>query len=157
MLAWLGSRPSRQAISVAQELAVIRAFWAYLRRRHPRRYRGDPAWPQLPTGSTFAPFVLTPAQVRILLRLIARLGGYRSTLYRALFMLLYCTGLRFGEALRLRVRDVDLRAGVLFVAESKGRSLSSPSLRENHILVLLARSPVAMSLDCDRRPAVIAR
>jgi integrase len=43
-------------------------------------------------------------------------------LYRALFLLLYCTGLRFGEALRLRVRDVDLRGGVVFIADSKGRS-----------------------------------
>jgi len=42
--------------------------------------------------------------------------------YRALFLVLYCTGLRFGEALRLRIRDVDLRRRVLFVAESKGRS-----------------------------------
>lgn len=132
ILAWLASRPSRQAISVAQDLAVVRAFWAYLRRRHPRRYQRDPAWPQLPNTSSFVPFVLTAAQVRRLLGLIGGLGGYRSTLYRALFLLLYCTGLRFGEALRLRVRDIDLRAGVVFVADSKGRSRwvpFHPSLR----------------------------
>jgi len=122
ILAWLGSRPSRQAISTAQDLAVIRTFWAYLRRRHPQRYRRDPAWPHLRRVSSFVPFVLTAAQIRVVLRLIAGLGGYPSTLYRALFLLLYCTGLRFGEALRLRVRDVDLRGGVVFIADSKGRS-----------------------------------
>jgi integrase len=35
---------------------------------------------------------------------------------------LYCTGLRFGEALRLRLRDVEVTRGTLFVVESKGRS-----------------------------------
>ena len=132
ILAWLASRPSRRAISTAQDLAVIRAFWAHLRRRHPRRCRRDPAWPHLPRKSTFAPFVLTAAQIRILLHAIAGLGGYRGSLYRALFLLLYCTDLRFGEALRLRVRDVDLRGGVVFIADSKGRSRwvpFHPSLR----------------------------
>ena len=37
-------------------------------------------------------------------------------------LILYCTGLRFGEALRLRIRDVDTRAGVLFVETFKGRA-----------------------------------
>jgi site-specific recombinase XerD len=119
---WLGSRPARQAISVAQDLSVIRAFWSYLRRKYPRRYRHEPNWPQLPKKSTFVPFVLTTEQVRTLLRLIAEPGGYQSVLYRALFLVLYCTGLRPGEALRLRVRDVVLPDGVLFIADSKGRS-----------------------------------
>jgi integrase len=35
---------------------------------------------------------------------------------------IYGTGLRFGEALRLRMRDVDTRAGVLFVETFKGRA-----------------------------------
>ena len=36
--------------------------------------------------------------------------------------MLYCTGIRFGEALRLRMRDVDHRTGVLFIDEFKGRA-----------------------------------
>lgn len=35
---------------------------------------------------------------------------------------MYCTGVRFGEAVRLRMRDVDLDRMILFIAESKGRS-----------------------------------
>jgi integrase/recombinase XerD len=47
---------------------------------------------------------------------------FRASLYRALVLVLYCTGIRFGEALRLRMRDVDTGAGVLFIETFKGRA-----------------------------------
>jgi integrase/recombinase XerD len=37
-------------------------------------------------------------------------------------LILYCTGIRFGEALRLRMRDVNLHSGVLFIETFKGRA-----------------------------------
>jgi integrase len=124
ILAWLASRPARKAISVAMELSVIREFWRYLRRQNPRAFAREPRWPRLPTEPQFVAHVLSDAQVRLLLRLVKGLERppFRRTLYRALVLVLYCTGLRFGEALRLRIRDLDLRRRVLFVAESKGRS-----------------------------------
>jgi integrase len=63
-----------------------------------------------------------------MLRLIGRLDRprFRRHLYRALFLVQYCAGLRFGEALRLRIRDVDLRRGAFFIAEFKGRSRLVP-------------------------------
>jgi integrase/recombinase XerD len=48
--------------------------------------------------------------------------AFRARLYKALVLILYCTGIRFGEALRLRMRDVDTRTGVLFVETFKGRA-----------------------------------
>ena len=39
-----------------------------------------------------------------------------------MILILYCTGIRFGEALRLRLRDVDTRNGVLFIDTFKGRA-----------------------------------
>jgi len=124
IFAWLASRPARKAISVAMDLSVIREFWRYLRRQNPREFAREPRWPRLPTEPRFVAHVLTGAQVRLLLRLVEGLvrPRFRRSLYRALFLVLYCTGLRFGEALRLRDRDLDLRRRVLFVAESKGRS-----------------------------------
>jgi len=124
ILAWLASRPGRKAISVAMDLSVIREFWRYLHRRNPHHFTRGPRWPRLPTEPRFAAYVLSGVQVRLLLRLARRLGRptFRAVLYRALILLLYCTGLRFGEAIRLRVRDLDLRGRLLFVAESKGRS-----------------------------------
>jgi integrase/recombinase XerD len=124
ILSWLSSRPGRKAISVAMDLAVIRELWRYLHRRDPRRFNNEPRWPQLPTEPRFLAYVLSLGQVRHLLRLIGKLERpkFRRSLYRALVCLLYCTGIRFGEALRLRIRDLDLRRQVLFVAQSKGRS-----------------------------------
>ena len=124
MLAWLASRPDRKAISVSMELSVIREFWRYLHRQDPRRFAREPRWPRLPTTPRFVAHVLAPAHVRLLLQLVDRLDRprFRGALYRALILVLYCTGLRFGEALRLRRRDVDLPRRVLYVAESKGRS-----------------------------------
>jgi integrase/recombinase XerD len=124
ILAWLAIRPGRKATSVAMDLAVIREFWRFLRRQDPRRFAREPRWPRLPRESRFAATILSRAQVRLLLRLVERLERprFRRSLYRALFLVLYCTGLRFGEAVRLRIRDLDLRRRVLFVNESKGRS-----------------------------------
>jgi integrase/recombinase XerD len=112
ILSWLGSRPRRKAISVAMDLSVLREFWRYVRRREPKQRIREPIWPQLPHEPDFVARVLSPAEVRLLLELVARLDRprFRRDLYRSLFLVLYCTGLRFGEALRLRVRDVDLRA-----------------------------------------------
>ncbi len=124
MLAWLGRLPGRKPISVSAELSVLRAFWRYLRRLGPRRFVREPLWPRLPSETRFLATILSPAQVRLLLRLIGRLDRprFRRYLYRALFLVQYCAGLRFGEALRLRIRDLDLRRCILFIAKFKGRS-----------------------------------
>jgi site-specific recombinase XerD len=130
MLAWIGRLPDRKANTMAAELNVIRQFWKYLRRLDTHRFKNEPLWPHLKTTNRFMAYILSPAQVRLMLRLIGRLDRplFRRHLYRALFLVLYCTGLRFGEALRLRIRDVDFRRSVLFIAEFKGRSRWVPFL-----------------------------
>jgi integrase len=144
ILAWMASRPNRLAVSVSQDMAVIRQFWFYLRRTQPRRFRRDVRWPKLPTQSTFTPHVLSKSDVHDMLRLASKLERprFRAALYRALLLVLYCTGLRFGEALRLRVGDIDLRHNVLFVDEFKGRARWVPfhrSLRRELEKYLRAR------------------
>jgi integrase/recombinase XerD len=144
ILAWLASRPGRLAVSVSQEMAVIRQFWFYVRRVHPARCRREVRWPKLPTQTSFVPHVLTEANVQTLLHLASELERprFRRALYRALLLVLYCTGLRIGEALRLRIADVDLRRGVIFVDEFKGRARwvpFHPSLRRELERYLRAR------------------
>lgn len=123
ILAWLATKSERKAVSAAMDVAVLRQFCRHLRRRRVHLRHSEPLWPRLPTSSTFTPHVLSTGDMRQLLRLTAALRyPHRRVLYRALILLLYCTGIRFGEALRLRIQDVDTRAGVLFIAEFKGRS-----------------------------------
>ncbi len=123
-LAWLASKPHRKAISVGSDAAVLRQLYSYLHRLPGRSKVHEPLWPQLPTESVFIPYVLSKSDIQRLLELAARLDRppFRAVLYRALLLLLYCTGLRFGEALCLRLSDVDTRASVLFVETFKGRA-----------------------------------
>jgi integrase len=124
-LGWLARRAERRKpISIVHDISVARQVCAYLRRRHPDRGMLEPAWPKLPTKSNFVPSILSISEVRILLRHAEHLRrpAFRTSLYRTLILVLYCTGLRIGEALGLRLQDVDLRSGTFFIAESKGRS-----------------------------------
>ncbi len=63
--------------------------------------------------------VLTPDEVRALLAQCSRTSS-TGLRYRALFTLLYRTGLRASEALALRIKDVDLEAGFVVVLRGKG-------------------------------------
>ena len=59
------------------------------------------------------PVVLTPAEVRAVI-------GQLSGRMRLVALLLYGSGLRLSEALRLRVKDVDLVRGEILVRQGKG-------------------------------------
>lgn len=122
-VAWLSSKPARKPVSVSMDAAVLRQLFTYLRRL-PHLHVVEPRWPSLPTESAFVPYHLTERDVVNLLGLCTALDRpvFRSSLYRALVLILYCTGIRFGEALRLRLRDVDIRRAVLFIETFKGRA-----------------------------------
>ena len=120
------------------DAAILRQLFAYLRRL-PHLHVVEPQWPRLQTESCFVPHYLSECDVVKLVGLCSSLSrpAIRASVYRALVLILYCTGIRFGEALRLRMRDVDTRSGVLFVETFKGRarwvpfhrSLASPRAR----------------------------
>lgn len=154
MLAWLECRPGRKPVSVACELAVVRQFYMYLQRRGCRGLR-EPSWPQLPATSEYSPHIFSTDEVRRVLHLTGKLGGYpfRKITYRTLILVVYCTGLRFGEALRLRLQDLDLAAGTLFILPSKGRSRWVPyhrSLGRELVRYLAARRAFAPAGPNDR-------
>jgi site-specific recombinase XerD len=69
----------------------------------------------------FPPEVLSPEEVG---RLLEACGNdhWRATRDRALLAVLYCSGLRIGEALALRPKDLDLRNGSIRVLWAKGGS-----------------------------------
>ncbi|HVT48294.1 MAG TPA: tyrosine-type recombinase/integrase [Vicinamibacterales bacterium] len=124
--AWL-ARPAeadRKAITGAQEYIVLRQFCLYRRRRDPHAFVPPREWAPRSLESKFIPRILSKTDVLRVLHGAASLGRplFRAKLYRALLLILYCTGLRFGEACHLRIRDVDLDEGVIFVMMSKGRS-----------------------------------
>ena len=123
-IAWLSSKPGRKAVSVSDDAAVLRQFFRYLRRSSNLGTVSEPIWPHLPTESDFVPYFLSEKDILTLLKLSADLKRppFRAALYRTLILILYCTGIRFGEALWLRMRDVDTRSAVLYIDTFKGRA-----------------------------------
>jgi len=77
--------------------------------------------PKLPPQQT--PYVYSTDELRGLLEATAILRSGHSRhvpmMYRTLLLLLYGTGMRIGEALRLTVRDVDLTEGIIIVRCTK--------------------------------------
>jgi integrase len=147
-LAWLSSKPQRKAISVSRDATVLRQLSLYLRRVHRCKRFQEPLWPHLPTKAAFVPHILSEADILRLLALCSDLKGspFRRTLYKTLILVLYCTGLRFGEALRLRMRHLDTRLRVLYVDTFKGRARWVPfhgSLAKELNLYLSARCAYA--------------
>lgn len=77
--------------------------------------------PKLPPSQT--PYVYSTEELRRLIEATPVLYNYRSrqqaSMYRTLILLLYGSGLRIGEALRLTMLDVDLDDQVIIVRDTK--------------------------------------
>ena len=147
-ISWLSSKPGRKAVSVSIDAGVLRQFFRYLRRSSALGTVVEPIWPHLPTESQFVPYFLSKKDLLNLLTLCANLKRphFRAVLYRTLILVLYCTGIRFGEALRLCIRDVDIRSAILFIDTFKGRSRWVPfhrSLSRELDRYLLSRAQYA--------------
>ena len=110
-------------MTITNSFLVVRKFCLFLRRRDPNSFVPDRDLAPRVYESHYLPHIFSPAEIRILLDEIGKMQHpFRSRTYRALLLILYCTGLRMGEAVRLRIRDVDLREKVLRVEVSKAKS-----------------------------------
>jgi len=122
---WLSRDGKRKASSIHTDLSVLRQFCLFRRRRDPASY--VPSSDLGPAKKErFFPYIFSLVEIRRLLRATQSLPGpdrsLRRAAYRALVLLLFCTGLRPGEAVRLKIGEVDLRRRLLFIANSKGKS-----------------------------------
>jgi integrase len=76
-----------------------------------------------PTAKRGVPHIFSASQIRFLMRRARYLRPWHSELrgitHETLIGLLACTGLRISEALRLRCKDVDSRAGTIHIAQAK--------------------------------------
>jgi integrase/recombinase XerD len=121
---WLSCRPARKSITVTSELAAIRQFCLFRRRYEPGGFVPDRGWASQTSKNRFLPCVLAPSQVAELIYRTQQLKDLplRRSGAHALICVLYSTGLRLGEALRLRWADVGWKERCFFIRMSKGRS-----------------------------------
>jgi len=115
---WARRRPRNQP----RRLAIVRMFARFCALTEP----GIEIPPPHLLGPYFVrrqPHLYTAAQVRQILQRCRRLSCVRSPLrahtFTTFFGLLACTGLRSGEARRLRCRDFDPQNGTLLVPATK--------------------------------------
>ena len=103
--------------------SVVHNFCRYRRRSEPDCFLPDPAGFARPIPHAL-PSLIEPHQIARILELASALrpapgSPLRPAVMRVALVLLYTTGLRLGELLRLTLDDIDPQAGVLHVRESK--------------------------------------
>ena len=127
------------SITWARRLEVVRPFAAYFRQFEPQT--------EVPDLHTFgrghrrlAPHIYSEREIVELLDAAGRLNGgiLRPATYRTLLGLMAATGLRLSEALRLRDSDVDVRAGLLTVRQTKFNKSRQLSLHATTVAALAA-------------------
>jgi integrase/recombinase XerD len=124
---WTARSGGRKAVTVGNEFGVVRQLCLYRHRRDSSSYVPEHALAPV-KESGFLPYIFTHEEV---CRLLAAAASHRcksigSTVLHTLILVLYCTGMRLGEAVRLRIADVDLERGAVMVPHSKGRSRLLP-------------------------------
>lgn len=120
---WCARIAGRKAVTVANEFGVVRQLCLYRRRRDPSSYVPEHALAPV-KESIFLPYIFSHDEVRRILAAAASHHGrfIWGSMLHTLILVLYCTGLRLGEAVRLRTADVALDRGTLMIQRSKGRS-----------------------------------
>jgi site-specific recombinase XerD len=158
---WAARIEGRKAITVGNEFGPVRQLCLFRRRRDPRAFVPEHAVAPV-KESVFVPFIFSPDEVLALIEAATRHEGRNiwGAMLRVLGLILYCTGMRLGEATRLRLDDVDLRQGVLSVQRSKGRSRILP-IREDLVAelqqYLRRRDEILASSGVDTSPALFVR
>jgi integrase/recombinase XerD len=120
---WTSRIAGRKAVTVSQEFGVVRQLCLYRRRNHPSGYVPEHALAPV-KESPFLPYIFSHDEVLRLLHTASEHHGrwIWASMFRALILVLYCTGLRLGEAVRLHMEDVDFRHNTFLISHSKGRS-----------------------------------
>ena len=123
IMRWCARIAGRKAVTLGNEFGVVRQLCLFRRRHDPTSYVPEHALAPI-KESTFLPYIFSHEEVRQILALATSHHGrfIWAPMLRALILVLYCTGLRLGEAVRLRMADIDLDRGILNIPHSKGRA-----------------------------------
>jgi len=133
---WAARIDGRKAITVGNEFGVVRQLCLFRRRGEPRAFVPEHAVAPV-KESVFVPYIFSREEVLAMIEAATRHEGRSmwGAMLRALSLVLYCTGMRLGEATRLRMEDIDLRQRTLTVQRSKGRSRILP-IRDDLVVEL---------------------
>jgi integrase/recombinase XerD len=121
VIGFLSNYGHLQAASVYIRFICLRQFCRFLFQLNPDNYVPETRLvPPAPTVTR--PHIYATAEAMRLIKLASRLtpeGSLRPHTYSTLISLLWISGLRIGEALRLNLEDVDTDSAVLHIRQSK--------------------------------------
>jgi len=119
---WVTSMAHLSTGTRINRLSLLRQFCNYLRHFDPRTCMVHRSF--LPHRTRPAPYIYSLDEVKQIIAAARGIGpadSLRPAVMATLIGLLFATGLRIGEALRLTLADVDLRRRLLTVRETKFR------------------------------------
>jgi integrase len=122
VLAWSQKRPTEAQATLKNRTCVVRQLAMHMTRLGMHAY----VLPKniLPKGSRYIPYIFSNEELAAFFKQ-ADASHYcaevphRHLIMPLLFRMLYGCGLRISEALNLKVRDVDLHAGVMTIIDGK--------------------------------------
>ena len=144
----------RHLVTRHHQLTTLRQFCRFLFQLNPDTY--IPERGLLPVAKCdFQPHIYTAAEVTELMTSALRLppaGSLRPHTYAALIGLLWASGLRGGEAVRLNLEDVDLENGILHVRQTKNFKSRLVPVADSTRAALLAYRDIRAQFGMDRGP-----
>lgn len=118
---WTSRRKNETARCWAHRNSDLRQFALYL--QHLGYDVSIPPKCRKTGHDEYIPYIFTHEEIARLLQVVDSIKPHplsnKHASYPLLFRLLYCCGLRISEALKLKISDVDVDTGVLFIRESK--------------------------------------
>ena len=120
---WFNLYPNHKSSVRYGRFCIIRQFCFYLRRFDPVAYVPDPLFITRPK-SDFLAYIYSKKEIKILLKGAHKLKltsqwPLRPQMMYLLILLFYTMGLRLGEALRLRLGDIDWKDKILYIRQTK--------------------------------------
>ena len=117
---WMADMQHLSPGTRSNRIGILRQFCLYLSHFDPRTCIIHQVIP--PRRTHPSPYIYSSSEVRQILgaaRRIGPSGSFRPTVISTVIGLLYSMGLRIGEALKLKIRDIDLRRRVIEIREGK--------------------------------------
>jgi integrase/recombinase XerD len=114
-----GTKPN----TTGSYLSALRMFCLFRRRYDAEAFVPDRFWVPRAKAPRFLPYVFSIEEIQQIINATTCLhgGAHIRRGYRLLLSVLYCTGLRISEALKLRRQDLNLHNACFRVGPSKGR------------------------------------
>ena len=120
---WLLTYPNDKKTTHSNRISVLRGFAKYL-----STVNEDETWQPIKkfggSNNKYVPYIYSFDEIKRIISVADTLtksfGNSRmNEIFPAIIRMLYCCGLRLGEALSLKLKDVDLENGILIIRGAK--------------------------------------